>query len=190
MLKIQIKVSGSQALEHVDTVLKGFPRYFSEYAFSKINTVLKKYENDAIKNVIYGSGGVRRRTGSLGKALRSYAVRINQYAFSIVSDFSDRVSYVNTHVGTGTTHITAKNSKYLWVPKPGGAADVYPRKPVRSFYYKGHKMKDIYCFVTNVTVKNRINPEDLRMTLNAHVSSSIPSLAARALKNWKQLNGL
>lgn len=188
MFDIRIKVIGTESFEQLKNKVSGLPRFVSDYAFTHFHAVLNKFDRSTINNIIYGPGGVNRRTGGLGKALISYVKKINQYAFYAEADFSDHVPYVNTHVGTGSQHIVVKNAKHLYIPKAGGPADVYPRQPVRNFYGK-HKIQDMYNLANSVTIPRRINPVDIQNNLENIIGNEMPGIAMRALNNWKKTNG-
>jgi hypothetical protein len=188
MFDIRVKVIGTEHLEQLKNKISGLPRFVSEYTFTHFHAVLNKFDRSTISNIIYGPGGVYRRTGGLGKALVSYVKKINQYAFYAEADFNDSVPYVRTHVGTGSQVIYAKNAKFLYIPKAHGPADVYPRQPVRNFY-NTHKIRDIYNLATSVSVPRRINPADIQDNLENIVGSEMPNIAMRALNNWKKTNG-
>jgi hypothetical protein len=194
LLDIRITVVGSQLIDKIEKSLKELPRFVSNYAFEHINTVLNKFDRSTIDNIIYGQSGVVRRTGGLGKALISYAQKINQYSFEIRADFSDSVPYVKTHVGTGMQIISAKHTRFLWIPKQGGPADIFPRQPVRNFYnqyvkVKPHGLQTIYNMKSSVGIPRRINPSDIQENLENTVNIGLPSIAMRALNNWKKTNG-
>lgn len=194
MFDIKMRVTGTEFLSKLSKDIKGFPRFLSDYAFNHMGSTLSHFDVSVVNNIIYGTSGVKRRTGALGKAFYSYLVRVNQYSFAALAGFNDSVPYVSTHVGDGVQRIFPKGAKKLWIPRAGGPADVYPRKPVRNFYNKyvnakPNGLKGVYNMVGSVEIMRRIDPRDIESSFNSTIRSAMPSITARALSNWKRTNG-